>query len=431
MIIHVLICHLIAVHICHIHTQFVAAREDEERIQLQFLPTQVQRQRTIINRYETTHIHQSIRSFQGRRIPDLRRITVSIKLRHLITICVKDHRITIHHTTQTISPKGIIACAFDEVVRRSRNKTGSDVCRRVFYAQHLVLIPGDIQSCREVPVLRADDIGIQHKLDTLIPHLTIVDNALLGTKCGVEILTHQQIVTNTIIELQRTAQQIVKQTIVDTYIKCRGLLPAKFGVRQVIVRVVQILRIGRITRLRTIAGHEIGRRTLVYITIHTISQTQFQEVEPRNTFHPCLVSDIPSGTDRPQRMVLVLGVESEEVCLIPANTSCQIITILVVVAYVGIEGCIAMEGLTLRNSRAAAETLGTVIHQTLPTLIGQTQPVHTDRCQRLIIIAEHHLINQTRRTILTQLESHNRIHVMLGIQETLVEVQLITESIAT
>ena len=65
-------------------------------------------------------------------------------------------------------------------------------------------------------------------------------------------------------------------------------------------------------------------------------------------------------------MVLVLRIESEEIGLIPADTACEIIAIAVVIAHIGIERGIAVEGLRLARGQTR-EPLCIAIYQTLPT----------------------------------------------------------------
>ena len=127
-------------------------------------------------------------------------------------------------------------------------------------------------------------------------------------------------------------------------------------------------------------------------------------------------------------MVLVFGVESEEVSLVPTDAGSQIIAVQIVVAHIGIERGIAVEHLALRGSQSHI-ALRTVVHQTLPTSIVEAVPVHAHRRQCLIVITIHQLLDQAWRTILTQFKAHDGIDVVVA-QETMLKVQLITECIA-
>ena len=64
MVVHVIIRHLVAVHVGGIQTQLVTAGEDKQRVQFELLPPQVQRERTVIDRYQTAHVHQGVGTLQ-------------------------------------------------------------------------------------------------------------------------------------------------------------------------------------------------------------------------------------------------------------------------------------------------------------------------------------------------------------------------------
>ena len=149
-----------------------------------------------------------------------------------------------------------------------------------------------------------------------------------------------------------------------------------------------------------------------------------------DVLHPLLLGDVPAAADRPEGVVLVAGVESEEVGLVPADAARQVVAVEVVIAHVGVEGGIAVERLALAVDGAAGEALRAVVDQALPALVGQRQPVHPDGGQGLLVVSVHHLVDDPPAAVLTQFQTHNGIDVMLRFQETPVEVELVAERIA-
>ena len=128
-------------------------------------------------------------------------------------------------------------------------------------------------------------------------------------------------------------------------------------------------------------------------------------------------------------MVLVLGVKSEEVGLVPTDAGRHVVAVTVVIAHVGIERGIAMERLALVGIQSTIGQLA-IVHQTLPSRRVQRCPVHTHGCQRCFVIAVQQLVDKSWGLVLTELQTYNGINVMLVIVETLVEVQLVAERIA-
>ena len=128
-------------------------------------------------------------------------------------------------------------------------------------------------------------------------------------------------------------------------------------------------------------------------------------------------------------MVLVLGVESEEVGLVPTDAGCQVVTVAVVIAHIGVERGIAVERLALVRSQSAIRQLA-VIYQALPSCRVHRRPVHADRGQCRLVVAIEQLVDESWRLVLTELQTHDGVDVMLAVVETLVEVQLVAERIA-
>ena len=88
-----------------------------------------------------------------------------------------------------------------------------------------------------------------------------------------------------------------------------------------------------------------------------------------------------------------------------------------------------MEHLTLAGAQSA-HALRAVIDQRLPALVVERLPVHADGGQRRVVVAVHQLLDEAWRAVLAQFEAHDGVHVVLGVEETLVEVQLVAERIA-
>ena len=392
-VVHVVGHHLVGVHVGGVEAQLVAAREDEQRVQLQFTPAQVQRQRAGVDGHKRSHVDQGVGAFQRRGVGHLRGVAVGIELRHLVAVLVEYDGVAVHHAAQSVGPAGVVAGTLYAVVLGGGDEVRGYVGRVVLHAEHLVAVVGIVQRGRQSPVLLSDDVARQRQLDTPVAHLTIIYYARGGSQRRVHVLPHQQVVTYAVVELQRTAEQVVEQPEVHADVERRRLLPAQLRVGQVVVRIVQVLRVRRVLALRAVAGHEVGGRALVHVAVHAVGDAQLQEVEPRDVLHELFLRYVPAAADRPQRVVLVLGVESEEVGLVPSYAARQVIAVQVVVAHIGIERGVAVEYLALAG-RQSAQALRAVVHQRLPALVVERLPVHADGGQRRVVVAVHQLLDE-------------------------------------
>ena len=129
----------------------------------------------------------------------------------------------------------------------------------------------------------------------------------------------------------------MEHTEVHAKIGCLGALPTQFGIGKVVVGKIEIRSACRILVEGAVASHEVGARSLVHIAVDAVGGTQLEVVEPGEVTEPCLFGHVPASAYRPEGMVLLLGIEAEEVSLVPTDTAGDVVAVLEIISGIGVE----------------------------------------------------------------------------------------------
>ena len=203
--------------------------------------------------------------------------------------------------------------------------------------EHRVAVVGCIDRGREGPVAGADDLCSEREFQATVAHAAIVDDTRGGTEGRIEVLGDQQVLAHTVVELQATAQVTVEHAEVHAKIGCRGALPTQLWIRQVVVGEREVGSAGRVLVEGAVTGHEVSTRTLVHVAVDAVGGTQLEVVEPGEVTEPSLFGHVPACTHRPERMVLLLGIEAEEVSLVPTDAAGDVVAVLEIISGIGVE----------------------------------------------------------------------------------------------
>ena len=151
---------------------------------------------------------------------------------------------------------------------------------------------------------------VQVELKTRVLHRSHVDECLVEEeRRNAHFVVAQQVLLPTAEVVERTIQTVVKEREVDTHVPVLALLPAQVGVdvlrRSPHLEVPAVVEI--VAETRHGVEREIGAEVLV--AGDTVVGTQFQVVDPRETFHEGFRRDAPSGRHGGEVTPFVVGTE--------------------------------------------------------------------------------------------------------------------------
>ena len=163
-------------------------------------------------------------------------------------------------------------------------------------------------------VLRLHRDGLDHQLDTGVAHVAHVHQRL-----AVEVWRHrhvvpeEQVVGGLDIEVERTVDAVIQETVVETEVPLLGHLPLQVG-----VGVLHHLK--GLDPLAVHRHHVAITRKVIHVlcqirvtggdTRHTVAHAEAQVAEPvAGVLHECLVHDVPAEGERGEGGPLVVGTE--------------------------------------------------------------------------------------------------------------------------
>ena len=189
-----------------------------------------------------------------------------------------------------------------------------------------------------------DDIAPEGQLEAPVAHGAVVERqgAIPETFRRHAHLVRQQIVAVAVIKLQRPGHPAGKEGKIHADIDRRRFFPTQIRVWR--RRDIAVLPADK--RARIITCRQIRRGILRDVTADTVRRPQFQHIHP-GSVEKRLVVDVPAGTDRPERLVLVFGIGAPQVGTVPTDGSGQGITVVVRISRIGIERYKAVDQLAL------------------------------------------------------------------------------------
>ena len=210
--------------------------------------------------------------------------------------------------------------------------------------RHLVLVVAEHIAHVPHETSPVDDITAQGQFKAPVAHGTVVKRQSTVTKSFRRHahLVRQQIVAVAVIKLQRPGHPAGKEGKIHADIDRRRFFPTQIRVWR--RRDIAVLPADK--RARIITCRQIRRGILRDVTADTVRRPQFQHIHP-GSVEKRLVVDVPAGTDRPERLVLVFGIGAPQVGTVPTDGSGQGITVVVRISRIGIERYKAVDQLAL------------------------------------------------------------------------------------
>ena len=169
---------------------------------------------------------------------------------------------------------------------------------------------------------------------------------------------------------------------VETEIERRCPLPGEGGIGRRLDGTA-----GQAVHLSILSGPDdhIGTTDLRDISSDTIGKSRGETIDPGHLLHEVLLVHRPGGTERPEWLVLDLRVGAEEIGLIDADTTGEIVLIQVIVGEISVhrDEAIVMVGHPIVAIGGEGEA---TVHRHRPGEIGKLTGVIGDRSQRNIIV---------------------------------------------
>ena len=160
-------------------------------------------------------------------------------------------------------------------------------------------------------VFRLDVMTVNAYLQTFVRYRTNIPDSHCPSRSRIQRHRRNQIGGFLVIIIQRHIQSMIQYRKVKSQIIRTGFLPRKLVIGRSRDVITAFFKPGTARRTQDVvlSTHaRVGR-----VTGKTVSGTQCQAVKPIITVHKTLFRNFPCQTDRPDRLVLGIGITAEKV----------------------------------------------------------------------------------------------------------------------